>query len=98
LDEEYEKTLKDAKTKLIEDNTMNDQDALTLSTLTGSQGVQSSVPGDATDGKLDSDFSTADDGKAVFWGAMVDTTFITVDAVRVRTSNVFTEAVKLQSA
>lgn len=76
---------------------MNDQDALTLSTLTGSQGVESSEPGHATDDVLESDFSTADDGKAVFWSAMLDN-FITVDAVRVRTSNIFTEAVKLQSA
>jgi len=76
---------------------MNDQDALTLSTLTGSRAVQSSVPGDATDGSPTSDFSTKDAGKPVFWSAMMDT-FVTVDAVRVRTSNIFTEAVKLQSA
>jgi hypothetical protein len=94
LDEEYEKALKDAQTKLIEDNTMNDQDVLTLSTLAGSQAVESSVPGDATDGNPESDFSTADKDKPVFWSSMLET-FITVDAVRVRTSNTFTDAVKL---
>jgi hypothetical protein len=73
---------------------MNDQDALTLSTLAGSQAVENSVPGDATDGNLESDFSTADKDNPVFWSSMLET-FISVVAVRVRTSNTFTEAVKL---
>jgi hypothetical protein len=76
---------------------MNDQDAVTISSLTGSAGVEESVPGDAVDGNLDTDFtSTVEDGTA-FWNASLEK-FVTVDAVRVRTSNIFSEAIKLQSA
>lgn len=76
---------------------MNDQDAVTISSPTGSAGVEGSVPGDATDGKLDTDFtSTVSIGEA-FWKASLEK-FVTVDAVRVRTSNNFNEAIKLQSA
>lgn len=54
------------------------------------------MPGDASDGKLDTDFSTSVEvGEKAKWGGSLETVF-TVDAVRVRTSNTFSEAIKLQ--
>jgi hypothetical protein len=38
---------------------MNDQESATIASLTGSKGIEGSVPGDATDGNEASDFSTA---------------------------------------
>jgi hypothetical protein len=43
---------------LLEQNTKNDQDVASIAGLTGSKGVEGSVPGDATDGNVATVFST----------------------------------------
>lgn len=96
LDSTYQTTVvQAAATKLTEDNAApTGQDVLTLSDLTGSTGIESSVPGYATDGDDASAFSTTMTGGLGFFKGSLST-FITVGSVRVRTSNTFTEAVKL---